>query len=148
MAAKYGIALTGAGVSTPSGIPDFRSPGSGIWERVDPYQVASLQGFRRRPENFFQWVRPMLRLIRAAQPNAAHRALARLENLGVLHAIITQNIDSLHTVAGSQRVIELHGHMRTATCIRCYRPADGAAVMDELSNGVSVPLCPACGGVS
>src|SRR5437868_6353499 len=90
------VALTGAGLSTGSGIPDFRSPLSGIWAGSDPMAVASLETFRYTPEKFFAWVRPLARQMRQAEPNAAHRALATLEAQGKLHTLITQNIDELH----------------------------------------------------
>lgn len=133
--ARCAVALSGAGISTPSGIPDFRSPGAGLWEHADPFIVASLSGFRRRPQAFYDWVRPLARRIVQAQPNPAHRALAQLEAAGRLRAIVTQNIDGLHQRAGSQCVHEVHGHLRTATCLRCRRqvPAGGllAALLAE-----------------
>ena len=145
--AHHAVALTGAGMSTGSGIPDFRSPGSGLWERVDPFEVASIFAFRRKPEVFFSWIRPLARQVIEAQPNLAHVALAQLERAGLLKAIITQNIDGLHQKAGSQTVLEVHGHLREATCMRCYRsfPSD-LFVQAFLAEG-RVPLCPACGNV-
>jgi NAD-dependent deacetylase len=144
--ARCAVAMTGAGVSTPSGIPDFRSPDSGLWTLVDPMAVASIFAFRQRPQDFFDWIRPLARLMVEAQPNPAHHALARLEAAGRLHAIVTQNIDGLHQKAASRRVHEVHGHMREATCVRCYRvvPCDG--LIDEFLNRGTVPTC-ACGGV-
>ncbi len=116
------MALTGAGVSTPSGIPDFRSPQSGLWEKDDPMVVASIAWlFATNPQVFYNWLRPLAELILYAQPNPAHLALAHLEQRGLIKAIITQNIDGLHQRAGSRRVLEVHGHMRQATCIRCYK---------------------------
>lgn len=144
---SYAIALTGAGVSTPSGIPDFRSPGSGLWEQVDALEVASIFAFRSRPEAFYDWIRPSVRLIRDAHPNPAHVALAEMERLGVLQAIITQNIDGLHLRAGSRRVIELHGNVRSATCIDCYRVTPAEAVLAPVLLEDSVPTCQKCGGV-
>src|SRR5512142_3199895 len=94
--AKHAVALTGAGVSTPSGIPDFRSPGSGLWEQADPMSVASIWGFVERPQGFYDWVKPLTHLMQIAKPNPAHAALAELETLGKIHSIITQNIDNLH----------------------------------------------------
>jgi NAD-dependent deacetylase len=144
--ADYAIALTGAGHSTPSGIPDFRSPESGLWTLVDPLEVASLFAFRLRPQHFYDWIRPLARLMVEAGPNPAHFALARLEAAGLIKAVITQNIDGLHQKAGSQRVHEVHGHMREATCIRCYQavPADNL-IRAFLEDG-QVPRC-TCGGV-
>ena len=145
--ANHAVALTGAGISTPSGIPDFRSPESGLWEQVDPFEVASLRAFRRHPDVFYSWIRPMVRLVLEASPNPAHLALAALEQMGILKATITQNIDGLHLRAGSSRVVEIHGHFRTATCIRCYGRAPGDQVLDQLQGSSGVPTCPQCGGV-
>jgi NAD-dependent deacetylase len=144
---RYLVALTGAGISTPSGIPDFRSEGSGLWTIYDPMEVASIWAFSRRPEAFFEWVRPLARMIREAQPNPAHYALARLEAAGILKALITQNIDELHQKAGSRRVIEVHGHLREATCIRCYRKVPAAPYLDAFLENGTIPRCEACGGV-
>ena len=107
--AKHAVAFTGAGISTPSGIPDFRSPESGLWTKDDPMVVASIHTFRTEPAVFYEWIRPTPRLCAEAEPNAAHLALAELEETGLLKAVITQNIDNLHQRAGSERVLELHG---------------------------------------
>jgi NAD-dependent deacetylase len=144
---RYLVALTGAGISTPSGIPDFRSEGSGLWTIYDPMEVASIWAFSRRPEAFFEWVRPLARMIREARPNPAHYALARLEAAGILKALITQNIDELHQKAGSRRVIEVHGHLREATCIRCYRKVPAAPYLDAFLENGTIPRCEVCGGV-
>jgi NAD-dependent deacetylase len=145
--ARHAVALTGAGVSTRSGIPDFRSPGSGMWEQVDPLEVASVFAFRRRPEAFFDWIRPLARCLLEAQPNPAHIALAQLEAAGFLKAIITQNIDGLHQKAGSVCVLEVHGHLREATCIRCYRVFPTEQFVNVVLTGGGVPRCPECGNV-
>ncbi len=145
--AKHMVALTGAGVSTPSGIPDFRTPGSGLWEQADPMSVASIWGFIEHPQGFYDWVRPLTQLLLTAQPNPAHRALAELETMGILHAIITQNIDNLHQVAGSKRVLEVHGHMRQATCIRCYHLVPGQPLIQKFLEDGAIPTCEVCGGV-
>ncbi len=145
--ARYTVALTGAGMSTPSGIPDFRSPGSGLWEKADPLEVASLYAFRRQPRAFYVWIRPLARLLRDALPNPGHLALARLEGRGYLRAVITQNIDNLHQEAGSTEVLEVHGHLRSATCIDCYRPRPGGALLRQFLADTAVPRCPECGGV-
>jgi NAD-dependent deacetylase len=145
--ARHVIAFTGAGISTPSGIPDFRSSGSGIWEFVDPFKVASIFAFCRDPQAFYDWVRPLLHTILDAEPNPAHTALARLEELGVLKAIITQNIDGLHQRANSRKVYEVHGHLRQATCIRCYSTVSSKSLINGfMENGV-VPRCQKCSGV-
>jgi NAD-dependent deacetylase len=143
---QYAVALTGAGVSTPSGIPDFRSPHSGLWEKIDPMEVATLVAFRQRPEAFYRWIRPLANQIRTARPNPAHFALSQLEQLGIVQAIITQNIDGLHSQAGSTRVIEIHGHFRTATCLSCYRTTPSQSILDDLLGEVGVPTCRQCGG--
>lgn len=145
--AKYAIGLTGAGVSVPSGIPDFRSPGAGLWEQVDPMAVASAFAFRYQPEAFFEWIRPLAHKLLAAQPNPAHGALAELETMGCLKAIITQNIDGLHQQAGSQRVLEVHGHMREAICIRCYTVFPAKQFVEAVVTLGQVPRCPRCNGI-
>ena len=143
----HAIALTGAGVSTRSGIPDFRSPGYGLWEQVDPMQVASVAAFRQRPEVFFNWIRPLARLVLEAQPNPAHKALAQMEAVGVLKALITQNIDGLHQKAGSRCVLEVHGHLRQATCIRCYKVFASEQFVETFLAEGCLPRCPECGNV-
>jgi NAD-dependent deacetylase len=145
--AKRAVALTGAGISTPSGIPDFRTPGSGLWERADPMQVASLTAFRYQPERFFAWVRPLARDILHAEPNAAHRALAALEQAGHLCGVVTQNIDDLHRRAGSQVVYEVHGHLRQVTCVSCFRRYPSGRLLAEFAESGEIPHCPECGGV-
>jgi NAD-dependent deacetylase len=144
--ARYAVALSGAGISTPSGIPDFRSPASGLWNRVDPFAVASIFAFRRRPEDFYEWVYPLARQIAEAQPNPAHLALARLESAGLLRAVITQNIDGLHQAAGSRCVHEVHGHLRQATCMRCSKVVSTDSLIADFIAHHHVPHC-ACGGV-
>jgi NAD-dependent deacetylase len=138
------VALTGAGVSTPSGIPDFRSPGSGLWERDDPAVVASLSSFRRDPQPFFDWIRPLVQKAEAARPNPAHECLVALETASRLDWVVTQNIDGLHSRAGSRRVLEIHGSLETATCQRCGARADGLAALARVEP--PVPRCE-CGGV-
>ncbi len=142
------VVLTGAGISTPSGIPDFRSPGSGLWEFVDPADVASIWGFRADPARFYRWIRPLAAKMQAAQPNPAHRALAQLEELGLVHTIVTQNIDDLHTQAGSRRVLHLHGQTQQAVCLECGQSQPAQELWQSLLQGQeSVPRCPACGGL-
>lgn len=144
--ARHAVALTGAGVSTPSGIPDFRSPTSGLWERVNPLEVASIYTFRQRPQDFYDWIYPLTELTLAAEPNAAHLALAQLEQYGPLTAVITQNIDMLHTRAGSETVLEVHGHMRELTCLRCYDIVPSPTILQQFLESGQTPHC-ACGGV-
>lgn len=135
------VAFTGAGISTPSGIPDFRSPESGLWQDEDPMVVASIYGFRRDPSAFYRWVRPLARMTQNAKPNAAHYALTQLEKMGKLDSIITQNIDMLHTEAGNKNIYELHGHMREATCIECYKVHPGKEIMSDFIETGDVPRC-------
>ncbi|MGD1997090.1 MAG: NAD-dependent deacylase [Anaerolineae bacterium] len=144
--ARHTIALTGAGSSTPSGVPDFRSPGTGLWEKADPMEVASIYAFRRRPGAFYQWVRPLVDLMLSAQPNPSHLALARLETEGRLKAVLTQNIDSLHQRAGSQSVLELHGHLRKVTCLDCFHTAPAEEALNAVREG-RIPRCSVCQGV-
>ena len=143
---EYAVALTGAGISTPSGIPDFRSPGSGLWEKANPMLVASFLAFRLRPHAFYEWARPLAEQLLKAEPNPAHRALAELEEMGLLKAIITQNIDGLHQRAGSGRVLELHGHMREATCLKCHKVVPTQGMIEKFLETGEIPRCQ-CGGV-
>ncbi len=138
------VALTGAGVSCPSGIPDFRSP-DGLWAGIDPFAIATLQSFRSNPQRFYAWLADLIDPILNAQPNPAHRALAELEQAGRLTAILTQNIDGLHQRAGSRRVFELHGHVRSATCLECGRQIPGAALLREIRRRRVRPC--SCGGL-
>ncbi len=146
-AAKRAVALTGAGISTPSGIPDFRSEGTGLWSRDEPLEVASLNTFRIAPEKFFHWFQPLAGEIFNAQPNAAHRALADLEKNGFLRAIITQNIDLLHQKAGSRHVIETHGTLKTLTCTQCFSQFDSEPFIRPFIETGQLPHCPKCGGL-
>jgi NAD-dependent deacetylase len=139
------VALTGAGVSTESGIPDFRSP-TGIWAEVDPFEVASIQAFRRDPARVWSFYRQRIDLLRQAEPNAAHHALAELERRGLVEAVVTQNIDTLHSRAGSREVVEVHGSIRSAQCPGCLwaEPADDVLAQFETRD---LPSCPRCGEV-
>jgi len=139
------VALTGAGVSTESGIPDFRSR-TGIWADVDPFEVASIQAFRRDPDRVWSFYRARIDLLRAAEPNAAHHALAELEHRDVVAATVTQNIDGLHTRAGSRQVVELHGSISTAECRTCSSVEALDAVVEQLAVR-AVPVCSRCGGI-
>jgi NAD-dependent deacetylase len=118
-AADSVVALTGAGVSVPSGIPDFRSPGNGLWENVDPMEVAHIDAFHRDPERFWSFYSQRFQILGDKRPNPAHIALARLERSGLLDAVVTQNIDRLHRQAGSREVIEVHGSIDSASCLSC-----------------------------
>lgn len=139
---RTGVALTGAGVSVPSGIPDFRSPG-GLWERHDPAERASIGAFTADPVRAWELFAEQEAAIRGAEPNPAHEALARLERLGVLYGLITQNVDGLHDEAGSAAVVEFHGSFRRLRCPRCPR-CYGPAARDGLG---TPPRCEDCNHV-
>lgn len=140
------IVFTGAGVSTESGIPDFRGP-DGLWTRFQPIQFqdfisdpeARRESWRRSREAYW--------LFAGARPNAAHRAIAEMEQMGNLDCVITQNIDNLHQEAGSQRVIELHGNARWVVCLSCSQRYPRAEIQEVLEQGVEIPDCRACGGI-
>jgi NAD-dependent deacetylase len=144
---KHAMVLSGAGLSTPSGIPDFRSTGTGLWSRDEPLEVASLTTFRTAPENFYKWFRPLASQIFYAQPNPAHCALTDLEKAGRLHSIVTQNIDVLHQKAGSKNVIEVHGTMQTLSCTQCYHQVDAEAYLAPFAENGEIPHCPKCGHI-
>jgi len=145
--AKRVVVLTGAGISTPSGIPDFRSEGSGLWSRDEPLEVASLSTFRTAPEKFFNWFRPLASQIFYAQPNPAHEALADFEHTGIQNIIITQNIDSLHQKAGSKHVVEMHGTLRTLSCTQCYQQFLSEGFLKPFIENGTIPRCANCNGI-
>jgi NAD-dependent deacetylase len=137
------VVLTGAGVSTESGIPDFRSP-TGIWADFDPREYAALGAFRRDPEKVWRFYAPRFSMLTDAEPNRAHLALAELERLGLVRALVTQNIDLLHERAGSRDVVEVHGSIRTSTCLGCGARYPLPEVVALLENGVGAPRCSRC----
>jgi NAD-dependent protein deacetylase/lipoamidase len=139
------VVLTGAGVSTESGIPDFRSP-TGIWADFDPLEYASLDAFRRDPAKVWRFYAPRFAMLTDAEPNAAHLALAELERRGLVRAIVTQNIDLLHERAGSREVVEVHGSIRTSTCPACGAVHPLAEVV-TLLDSADAPACTQCGAV-
>lgn len=141
---RKGVVLTGAGISTPSGIPDFRSPGSGLWSLYDPMEVASLSAFRYHPEKFFTWFHPLAKRMTDALPNPAHFALAELEKAGFVHSIITQNIDGLHQRAGSKQIFEVHGTLQSLTCISCFKKYSADSFITRYIEFSEVPRCPIC----
>jgi NAD-dependent deacetylase len=145
--AERAVVLTGAGISTPSGIPDFRSEGTGLWSRDEPMEVASLSTFRTAPERFFQWFQPLAGQIFNAQPNAAHLALAEFEQTGHVRTIATQNIDGLHQKAGSQHVVELHGSLRTLSCTNCFKQFESVPFLQPYIETGKIPQCLNCNGI-
>jgi NAD-dependent deacetylase len=140
--ARSVVALTGAGISVPSGIPDFRSPGTGLWTKVNPMEVAHIDVFRRDPERFWGYYAPRFQSLGDKVPNRAHEALAELERAGLLDAVITQNIDRLHGRAGTQNLVEVHGSIATSSCLVCglrYELEDVRARHERDPRGV--PRC-------
>lgn len=118
-AARSVVALTGAGISVPSGIPDFRTPGTGLWHNVDPTEVAHIDVFHREPERFWRFYGDRFQHLEDKLPNVAHLALARLEQARLLDGVITQNIDRLHRLAGTRELVEVHGTIEYSSCLIC-----------------------------
>ena len=139
------VALTGAGISVPSGIPDFRSPGTGLWANVNPMEVAHIDAFRRDPVRFWSFYGRRFQTLEDKRPNRAHAALVELERAGMLDAVITQNIDQLHRRAGSRELVEVHGSIAHSSCLVCglrYELDDVRAQHEGAADGV--PRC-GCG---
>jgi NAD-dependent deacetylase len=140
--AHSAVALTGAGISVPSGIPDFRSPGTGLWEDVNPMEVAHIDVFRRDPQRFWHFYGDRFTSLRDKRPNGAHVALAELERRGALEAVVTQNIDGLHAAAGTRELIEVHGSIAHSSCLECLRQYDLEDVRARLAaDPDGVPRC-------
>jgi NAD-dependent deacetylase len=136
------VALTGAGISVPSGIPDFRSPGTGLWENVNPMEVAHIDAFRRDPQMFWSFYGERFQTLEDKQPNRAHEALAILEREGLLDVVITQNIDRLHERAGSRTLIEVHGTISHSSCLRCRASYPIVDVRTrQAADGHGIPRC-------
>lgn len=136
------VALTGAGISVPSGIPDFRSPGTGLWENVDPMEIAHIDAWRADPERFWHFYGNRFQALRDKEPNGAHRVLVALEERGLLDAVVTQNIDRLHARAGTRELIEVHGTIDHSSCLDCgaqYPLEDVQARLD--GSPIAVPCC-------
>jgi NAD-dependent protein deacetylase/lipoamidase len=136
------VVLTGAGISTESGIPDFRSA-EGLWGRYDPTEVANIDALRRAPAQVWEFYALRLDALGGAEPNEGHRALAELEERGWIRAVVTQNVDGLHQRAGSREVVEVHGSLREAECLHC-----GVRVpMEDALAWLPLPPCPECGEI-
>jgi NAD-dependent deacetylase len=136
------VVLTGAGISTESGIPDFRSP-TGIWAQYDPMEYATISAFRRNPRKVWEFYALRFDVLTRAEPNEGHRALAELESDGLVRAVVTQNIDGLHARGGSREVVEVHGSIRSASCLAC-----GIRVaFEQVVASLPVPPCPECGEI-
>jgi NAD-dependent deacetylase len=141
-AADSVVALTGAGISVPSGIPDFRSPGTGLWENVDPMEVAHIDAWRRDPKRFWSFYGARFTMLSDKEPNDAHRALVTLERAGRLDAVVTQNIDRLHRRAGSAEVVEVHGTVERSVCLACHAELTLEATLERLhADADGVPRC-------
>jgi NAD-dependent deacetylase len=139
------VALTGAGISVPSGIPDFRTPGTGMWENVDPMEVAHIDAFRRDPVRFWSFYGRRFATLGAKLPNGAHDALVAMERRGLLDAVITQNIDMLHRKAGTRELIEMHGSIAGCSCLDCGARVVLGEVRARLAAAADgVPRCADC----
>ncbi len=139
------VALTGAGISVPSGIPDFRTPRTGLWENVDPMEVAHIDVFHRDPERFWRFYGERFQSLEDKRPNGAHLALAELERAGLLDAVITQNIDRLHAAAGTRELVEVHGTIAHSSCLACAARYELADVrVRQRAAADAIPRC-ACG---
>jgi NAD-dependent deacetylase len=142
--ARSAVVLTGAGISVPSGIPDFRTPGKGLWEKVDPMEVAHIEAWRRDPDRFWGFYSERFAALRHKEPNDAHRAVAELERRGLVRGVITQNVDRLHRLAGSERVIEVHGSIDWSVCLQCGGKVPLERVVEQLGAEDGAPECVAC----
>ena len=142
--ARHAVVFSGAGISTPSGIPDFRSKGSGMWETIDPMEVASRSTFLNDPKKFWDWKRPLLLKMWDSRPNLAHTALAQMESAGFVRAVITQNIDGLHQRAGSHQVFPVHGSIDEMVCLNCRCRFPSRMFESLLRAGKEMPLCSNC----
>lgn len=142
--ANHITVLTGAGISTPSGIPDFRTTNDGLWEKADPMEAISLSKFLRNPNSFYEWLYPFAKQLNQAEPNAAHYVLAKMQEKGLVKSIITQNIDDLHNAAGSEKVIELHGNIKQWQCLNEHKLPDNKNIFLTYCKTGEKPKCPIC----
>ena len=141
---RKAVVLTGAGISVPSGIPDFRSPGSGLWERVDPMEVAHIDAWRRDPDRFWSFYSERFASLRDKRPNDAHLVVAELERRRLVRGVITQNVDRLHRLAGSEQVVEVHGSIDWSVCLECGGRQSLERVIELTAERQGAPECPAC----
>ncbi|MEN3185704.1 MAG: Sir2 family NAD-dependent protein deacetylase [Atribacterota bacterium] len=140
------LVLTGAGISTESGIPDFRTPSSGLWAKHNPMEILSRDVLLSKPQIFYQVGFQVLMSFQDAQPNEAHFILAEWEKKGWIVGVVTQNIDGLHKKAGSKRVMEIHGHLRSGSCLRCGESVPMEVLKEKTARGEIPPRC-RCGGI-
>ena len=138
------VVLTGAGISVPSGIPDFRTPGKGLWEKVDPMEVAHIDAWRRDPDRFWSFYGQRFASLVDRRPNRAHEAVAELERRGLVRAVITQNIDRLHRLAGTRRLVEVHGSIEWSVCLECGGRVTLERAIQLIDAGEGAPECDAC----
>ena len=143
-AARSAVVLTGAGISVPSGIPDFRTPGTGMWANVDPMEVAHIDVWRSDPDRFWHFYGARFASLREIEPNPAHAAVAELERRGLVDAVITQNIDRLHRAAGSRDVVEVHGSIEWSRCPVCGARVELDRVVELIEAAPGAPECPGC----
>lgn len=143
---KNTIVLTGAGISTESGIPDFRSPNSGLWTKVDPMEALSTSVLFNNPQKFYNTGFKIITSMKNAKPNRAHEILAKMEDEGIIQLIITQNIDNLHLWAGSQNVYEVHGNSRSCTCMKCKKTYSIETIEKKVEKNEIPPKC-VCSGI-
>ena len=141
------MVLTGAGISTESGIPDFRSPGSGLWENIDPMEALSTTVLYNNPQKFYSEGYKMLLGMTDAKPNTAHYVLAEMEEKGYIKGVITQNIDNLHQRAGTKYLLEVHGNTREGSCTSCGNTVNLDIITEKVNNNEIPPKCDNCGGL-
>ena len=141
---RRAVVLTGAGISVPSGIPDFRSPGTGLWANVDPMEVATIDAFRRDPDRFWGFYGDRFASLHDRLPNPAHEAIAELERRGIVRGVLTQNVDRLHRAAGIRRLVEIHGSIEWSVCLRCGGRVGLERVLELLAHDAGAPECAAC----
>jgi NAD-dependent deacetylase len=143
--AERAVVLTGAGISVPSGIPDFRTPGKGLWEHVDPMEVAHIDAWRSDPDRFWSFYSQRFASLVDRRPNPAHEVVAELERRGLVRGVITQNVDRLHRLAGTQQLVEVHGSIDWSICLECGGrvPLERVIAMVEEAGGAA-PECDAC----
>lgn len=140
------VVLSGAGISTESGIPDYRSPNTGLWEKMDQ-SIVSLEGFLNNPQKYYTFALELYPTRSKAEPNIAHIMLAKLEKEGLVSGVITQNVDGLHKKAGSKNVYELHGSLREVICLNCREQESMDAIIEGVKKGKNPPVCKKCEGL-
>jgi NAD-dependent deacetylase len=141
------VILTGAGMSTESGIADFRSPGTGLWEKVDPYEFGSVNSYIANTSKNLKFMLEMGMNIFRAKPNKGHKAITKLQKLGKVKGILTQNIDGIHQKAHSKNIVELHGTANESKCLRCHKVYPITSMINQVLQGNYSPSCEVCHGL-